>query len=247
MKYTLDIKTLNILRHILYVAENQSKEVQFCFRKGKKQFYINPKEEIFVTFELNDPIKFEYPIKNLDDFLAVATNNAKVLSPYIIDSEKNKVNKDRLFLPTNEHIKDFEGKSVVQVTDFTKEDYLQIKKHNKFKYLNIIGEDKKFKLRLQNHYESYWFDDGNKKILTLGKASRKFRYILKRDRIILLPNTYKLICKKGGIVRFQYKHLNYYFKTENDWHGITVKEWVSAKSKVKDKHLIALYKSKGYM
>ena len=62
MKYTLTDKTITILEHILFVAEKSSKIVQFCFIKGKKQCYINPQQDIFVTFELDEPIKFDYPI-----------------------------------------------------------------------------------------------------------------------------------------------------------------------------------------
>ena len=58
MKYTLTDKTITILEHIIYVAEKTSKIVQFCFIKGKKQFYINPLQDIFVTFELDEAIKF---------------------------------------------------------------------------------------------------------------------------------------------------------------------------------------------
>ena len=64
MKYTLTDKTITILEHILFVAEKSSKIVQFCFIKGKKQCYINPQQDIFVTFELDEPIKFDYPILN---------------------------------------------------------------------------------------------------------------------------------------------------------------------------------------
>ena len=56
MKYTLTDKTITILEHIIYVAEKTAKTVQFCFIKGKKQSYINPQQDIFVTFELEDAI-----------------------------------------------------------------------------------------------------------------------------------------------------------------------------------------------
>ena len=111
----------------------------------------------------------------------------------------------------------------------------------------MIGENDQFKLRYQNHANDWWFDDGNKKIFNIGKSSRKFRYVLKRERIRLLPNDYKLICKEGGVLRFQLKHLNYYFKSENFWQRQQVKTWVTIKDKLKDKHLIALYKSRGYL
>jgi hypothetical protein len=238
MKYTLTDKTITILEHIIYVAEKTSKIVQFCFIKGKKQFYINPLQDIFVTFELDEAIKFDYAISNLKTFLSRAVK--------VLDSDKNKTNKDELYLPTKEHIREFESKSVVQTTNFTIKDLQNISKF-KHRYLNVIGENDQFKLRYQNHANDWWFDDGNKKIFNIGKSSRKFRYVLKRERIRLLPNDYKLICKEGGVLRFQLKHLNYYFKSENFWQRQQVKTWVTIKDKLKDKHLIALYKSRGYL
>ena len=238
MKYTLTDKTITILEHIIYVAEKTSKIVQFCFIKGKKQFYINPLQDIFVTFELDEAIKFDYAISNLKTFLTRAVK--------VLDSDKNKTNKDELYLPTKEHIREFESKSVVQTTNFTIKDLQNISKF-KHRYLNVIGENDQFKLRYQNHANDWWFDDGNKKIFNIGKSSRKFRYVLKRERIRLLPNDYKLICKEGGVLRFQLKHLNYYFKSENFWQRQQVKTWVTIKDKLKDKHLIALYKSRGYL
>ena len=95
MKYTLTDKTITILEHIIYVAEKTSKIVQFCFIKGKKQFYINPLQDIFVTFELDEAIKFDYAISNLKTFLSRAVK--------VLDSDKNKPNKDELYQPTKEH------------------------------------------------------------------------------------------------------------------------------------------------
>jgi len=238
MKYTLTDKTITILEHIMFVAEKTSKIVQFCFVKGRNQSYINPQEDIFVTFELDDAIKFDYAIRNLKTFLTSAVVE--------IDSDKNKVDKEDLFLPTNEHIRSFESKSVIQTSDFTIKDLQNIGKF-KHRYINVIGENNKMLLRYQNHANDWWYDDGNKKVFNIGKSTRKFRYVLKRERIRLLPNDYKLICKEGGILRFQLRHLNYYFKSENFWKGQQVKAWVTIKDKLKDKHLIALYKSKGYL
>ena len=238
MKYTLTDKIITILEHIIFVAEKTSKVVQFCFVKGRKQSYINPQEDIFVTFELDDAISFEYPIRDLKTFLVKAIRE--------IDSDKNKVDKEVLFLPTKEHIREFESKSVIQTADITIKDLQNIGK-SKHRYLNVIGENDKMLLRLQNHPTSWWYDDGNKKIFNIGKSTRKFRYAVKRERIRLLPNDYKLICKEGGVLRFQLKHLNYYFRSENSWQRQQVKLWITIKDKVKDKHLIALYKSKGYL
>ena len=237
MKYTLTNKTITILEHILFVAEKSSKTVQFCFTKGTKQYYINPKNDIFITFELEQPIKFDYPIQNLKTFLGRATK--------IIDSEKNKVDKNKLVLPTNEDIKKFEGSKVVQTMDFKLTDLNKINKL-KYKYVNIIGENQKCLLRSQNHVYNWWFDDGDKKILPLGKSSRKFRYVIETKILRLFPNDYKLICKEG-VVRFQYKHLNYYFLPVTSWQRQSVKDWVTSDKLVTDKVLISLYQRKGYM
>ena len=239
MKYSLSDKTITILEHIIFVAEKSSKTVQFCFIKGKKQSYINPQSDIFVTFELDDPIKFDYAISNLRTFVEKAT--------VILDSDKNKIKKDQLFLPTKDDIRFFESKSVVQVIDLKHKDLQQINK-NKFTHLNIIGDNNKFILRYQNHKRGLWFDDGNRKIITIGKSTRKFRYLIKKEKLSkLFPTDYKLICKEGGVLRLQYKHLNYYFKSDSSWQRQQVKKWDTVQSAVEDKHLIALYKSKGFL
>jgi hypothetical protein len=237
MKYTLTNKTITILEHILWVAEKSSKTVQFCFTKGTKQYYINPQNDIYVTFELEHSIKFEYPISNLKTFLGKAIK--------VLDSEKNKVDKSKLVLPTHDDIKYFEGSKVLQTIDFKLTDLNKIKPL-KQKYLNIIGENKKCVMRVQNHINDWWFDDGNKKIFPLGKSSRKFRYVLEKIKLKLLPNDYKLILKKD-VVRFQFKHLNYYFIPEVWWERQSVKDWVTSKQRVTDKVLISLYQRKGYM
>jgi hypothetical protein len=238
MKYKLTDKTKIILEHIVFVAEKSAKQVQFCFMKGKKQYYINPSKDILVSFELDRPITFDYPIKDLKTFLGEAVVE--------LDSNNISITKDELVLPTKIEIKLFEDKKIIQSTKFTQKDLLQLIR-NKFRYMNVIGENKEFIIRYQDHLNDWWFDDGNKKIFTLGVANRKFRYVIKRDRIKLLPNDYKLVCKEGGILNFQYKHLNYYFKPENFWQRQQVKSWVTIKDKIKDKDLIALYKSKGYL
>ena len=48
-------------------------------------------------------------------------------------------------------------------------------------------------------------------------------------------------------IRFQLKHLNYYFRPEISWLRQGVKDWSTAKTKVTDKHLIMLYKDMVYM
>ena len=237
MKYKLTSKTITILEHIVFVAEKSAKTVQFCFTKGTKQYYINPKNDIYVTFELDQPIPFDYPIHNLKTFLAKAVNE--------IDSEKIKIDKSSLVLPTNEDIKMFEGSKVVQTMDFKLTDLNKVSKF-KYKYLNIIGENKKSLLRCQNHVYNWWFDDGNKKIIPLGVSNRKFRYVIETNKLKLLPNDYKLICKEG-VLRFQFKHLNYYFLPEVSWQKQSVKDWVTSDTLVTDKVLIGLYRKKGDM
>ena len=102
MKYTLTDKTITILEHIIYVAEKTAKTVQFCFIKGKKQYYINYLKDIFVTFELEEAIPFDYPIYNLKTFIVRAVK--------VLDSDKNKTKKsDLALIPTKEHIREFEA------------------------------------------------------------------------------------------------------------------------------------------
>ena len=110
MIYNLDNKTITILEHIVFVAEKSAKQVQFCFTKGKKQYYINPSKDIFVSFELDKPITFDYPIRDLSTFLARAVK--------VLDSDKIKINKDDLVLPTHEEILSFESSKTVDVADF---------------------------------------------------------------------------------------------------------------------------------
>ena len=238
MIYKLTNKVITILEHILIVAEKSAKQVQFCFIKGSTQYYTTPKKDILVSFELDKPIEFDYPIRNLKTFL----ENADL----VLDTKNISVKKNELVLPTKIDIKSFEKKENIQVSNFKHNDLLQVSKL-KFKYMNLIGNDNKFTIRYQNHVNDWWFDDGNKKVIPQGVASRKFRYIIKREKIRLLPQDYKLTCKKGGVLNFKYKHLNYYFKSEKSFEKQQVKPWLTIRNKVKDKHLIALYKSKGYM
>ena len=246
MKYTLDIKILTILENILFVAEKTAKTVQFCFIKGKKQSYINPQKDILVTFELEDAIKFDYPINNLRTFLARAVDDKNNLISIVIDSDKNKSNKEDLELVTKENIRYFESKSVVQTVDFKHSDLSKVSKF-KHTYINFLGEDKEFKLKYQNHVNNWWVNDLNYKEFTIDKSTRKFRYVLERVRLRLYPTDYKLICKRDGVLRFQFKHLNYYFKSKRSWEGVQVKSWVKNNNKVEDEHLNELYKSKGYL
>jgi len=239
MKHQLSTLDITILEHIIFVAEKSAKTVQFCFKKGEKQYYMTPKEELLVSFKLSTAIKFDYPIANLKTFLAKAR--------YELDSDKIKDDIDKLVLPTKEDIKEFESnKKTVQLLDFKLDDLNTNSKLTKFKYLNIIGENNKCVFRYQNHERGWWFDDGNKKITPQGKSTRKFRYVLKREKLRLLPNDYKLLLR-DDIIQFQLKHLNYYFKSDIYWTGQGAKDWTNSNSTITDKHLIRRYKDLGYM
>ena len=238
MKYKLSNRTITILEHIIFVAEKSAKVVQFCFRKGVKQYYITPKKDLLVSFNLDKKINFDYPIANLKTFLARAVEE--------VDSEKLIADVNKLILPNKDNIKEFEKKKVVQTLNFTLNDLKTTNSLHKFKYLNIMGVNKKCVFRYQNHIWNWWFDDGNKKIIPRGKCNRKFRYVLERNKIKLLPNNYKLICR-DEVLQFQFKHLNYYFLPETSWLRQSVKDWVVANTQVTDRHLIDLYKSKGYI
>jgi len=237
MKYKVSDKTRIILEHILYVAEKSSKTVQFCFTKGEQQYYITPKRDLLVSFKLDTPIKFDYPIANLKTFLSKAAD---------LDSDKIKTNKDTLYLASKNDIREFTGKRVVQNIKFKLKDLETNHSLSKYKYLNIIGDSKNCVLRYQNHIWNWWFDDKDKKILPLGKSSRKFRYIIERSKLRLLPNNYQLILRED-IIQFQLKHLNYYFAPEVYWTKQSVKDWVSSDRLVKDKDLIKRYKTVGLM
>ena len=50
-------------------------------------------------------------------------------------------------LPTKEHIRDFESKSVVQTADITIKDLQNIGK-SKHRYLNVIGENDKMLIEI---------------------------------------------------------------------------------------------------
>ena len=146
MKYDIDDKARLVLKHIVYIAERTAKQIQFCFTKGKKQYYINPSKDIFVSFELDKPITFDYPIRDLTTFLARAVK--------VLDSDKIKINKDDLVLPTHEEILSFESSKTVDVADFKMNDLSQVSKH-KHRYINIIGENNNMFVRYQDHLNDW--------------------------------------------------------------------------------------------
>ena len=200
MKHTLANTDITILEHIVFAAEKSAKVIQFCFKKGIEQSYITPKKDLLITFNLSTPITFDYPIANLKTFLAGAITE--------LNSDKNQTDISQLVLPTTQDIAVFQTK-IVQELDFTLDDLKTNQRLKKYKHLNIMGVNKKCVFRYQNHERSWWFDDGNKEVVNHGKCSRKFRYVIARDRLRLLPNDYKLILRDKDVIQFQLKHLNY--------------------------------------
>ena len=241
MKYDIDVTAIKVLEHIVHIAEKTAKQIQFCFTKGKKQYYLSPKQNIFVTFNLHSSIDFDYPIPDLKSFLA--TNK------FTIDSEKLITDKDNLFLPTDDDKKFFEGGHLLDFVDFSFKDIqlLNSSKTNKYEFINFISEDKTLYYRFQNHIWDWWRDEDDKLIVKKDKVNNKFRYIVERKLINrMLPNDYKLFFKRN-VIQFQYKHLNYYFKPTNEFHRQGVKNFYSLQDKVKDKHLNERYKKLGFI
>jgi hypothetical protein len=237
MKHNLTDKDLLILEHIVFVAEKSAKIIQFYFKKGTEQTYITPKKDLLVTFNLSEPIGFDYPVNDLKKFLTTSSAEA-------LDSEKNTVDISSMVIHTQEDAERFKT-DLVQEIDFTFNDLQTNQRLKKYKHLNIMGANKKCIFRYQNHEKSWWFDDGNKEIIEHGKSSRKFRYVIERVKLRLLPNDYKLILRDNSI-QFQYKHLNYYFLPEVSWKRQSVKDWTNATAIIDDEHLIKQYRKKGY-
>jgi len=236
MIHYLTNRDITILEHIIFLCEKSAKQIQFCFIKGKKQFYISPKKNIFITFELSTPIDFDYPISDLKSFLGKGKRK--------IDSDVIEVDRERLVLPTQEEIKNFENKEKITQFEFSFEDFKKINsnKLSKFKYINFMGVDKKFSYRLQNHIWDWWRDENNKSIIKKGKINLKFRYVLERYNLSrLLPNNFKVTLRKK-VIQFTHKHLNYYFSPEVEFHGQGVKNFYSISNTVEDVDLISRYK-----
>ena len=238
MKHTLSTSDITILEHIFHVAVKSAKIVQFCFKKGKQQSYITPKKDLYITFELSSAIKFDYPIADLKTFLAEATWDLNLLTNPDMDTP--------LELATEKDAELFNTK-VIQELDYTLDDHKVNQRLKKYKHLNIMGANNKCIFRYQNHERSWWFNDGNKEEFSRGKCSRKFRYVIERKKIILLPqNLYKIILRKD-IIQFQVRHLNYYFVPEVSWTRQSVRDWTDNHSLINDEHLIAQFVKKGYM
>ena len=239
MTHTLTSRDITILEHIFYVAEKSAKTIQFCFKKGKHQSYITPKKDIYVTFELSSPIAFDYAVSDLQTFLATA--NTK------LDFHKNNMNVNFLELLANEQDdKDFKTK-IVQELNFNLDDFNNNKKFKKYKYLNIMGEGNKCLFRYQNHERSWWYLDTDREDVNHSKCNRKFRYVIERSKLRLLPhNDYKLILRHE-VIQLQLKDLNYYFVPEIAWLRQSVKDWTDEGSLIDDEHLIKQYIKKGYI
>ena len=137
MKYTLADKDITILEHLVHVAEKSAKTIQFCFRKGKHQTYINPKKELFVSFDLQTPIDFDYPIANLKTFLS---NEIRDLDP-----DKNNVDIKQLVLPTD---KDEDGfnTQIIQEIDLLKDERIL--------YVNYFALKSQYVKRLADKYQN---------------------------------------------------------------------------------------------
>ena len=251
MKHTLTDRDITILEHIVFVAEKSAKVIQFCFKKQRQQqVYITPKKELLITFNLSTPVKFDYPVANLKTFLARGSN--------VLDSDKNEVDINTLILPTEHDFIKFWNNGglsldvynrktdVIFELDFTLDDLKTNQRLKKYKHLNIMGQNGKCVFRYQNHERSWWFDDGNKEIIPQGKCNRKFRYVIERSKLRLLPNDYKLILR-DDVIQFQLNHLNYYFIPEVSWQRQSVKDWTDAYSMITDEHLIARYIKMGFM
>ena len=236
MKYDIPVTAVNILEHIIFIAEKTSKQIQFCFTKGNKQYYLTPKRNIFITFKLKKPIQFDYPIPDLKKFLQRNKSS--------IDSNNLLTNKDDLFLPTINDIKEFENKKLVQIMPFSHNDLrlLSSTKTKKYEFINIMSENNLSFYRFQKHIWDWWRNEDKKLIIKKGKVSRKFRYIMNRNLLSrMLPNDYKLFCRRG-VLQFQLKHLNYYFESINEFHGQGVRKFYSPSNSIKDKDLLKRYK-----
>jgi hypothetical protein len=236
MIHYLTNRDITILEHIIFLCEKSAKQIQFCFNKGKKQSYISPKKNIFITFELSTPIDFDYPISDLKSFLSKSKRK--------IESNIFEVDKERLVLPTQEEIKNFENQEKITQFEFSFEDFKKINsnKLSKFKYINFMGVDKQFSYRLQNHIWDWWRDENNKFIIKKGKINLKFRYVLERYNLSrLLPNNFKVTLRKK-VIQFTHKDLNYYFSPEVEFHGQGVRSFYSISNTVNDVDLINRYK-----
>ena len=97
MKHTLSTTDITILEHIVFVAKKSAKIIQFYFKKGTEQTYITPKKDLLVTFNLSEPIGFDYPVNDLKKFLT--TNN-----PMAMETETNIVDVSSMVLHTKEDI-----------------------------------------------------------------------------------------------------------------------------------------------
>tara|TARA_B100000780_G_C21064441_1_gene427993 strand:+ start:367 stop:1089 length:723 start_codon:yes stop_codon:yes gene_type:complete len=238
MKHTLSEIDIELLYHIVFVAEKSAKTIQICLRKGLEQSYITPKQELLITFNLSSPIEFDYPISDLKTFISEAV--------FTIDSRFNTTDTSKLYLTTPRSIARFTDTEIVQELDFTYEDIKTNQRLKKFKYLNILGINKHLTFRYQNHERSWWVNEVDREIITQGKSSRKFRYVIARDKLRLYPVDYKLMLRKD-VIQFQYKTLNYYFIPEVMWLKQGVRDWINAVPDVEDKHLLKQYIKKGYM
>ena len=246
MKYKLDNSTITILEHIVHMFSKIDKVIHFCFQKGTNQSFCSVKQIGVVTFKLKKPIPFEYPIADLKEFLEIGDFN--------LDSENLIADKRKLNL-NNILVKRFITSKYFDESKLKFENYKlfgSTKKHydksvkasfqfNRFNYVDFIGQDKKLYLRFQNYRNKWWLDKSEKIIVEIGKVKKKFRQVISTKLLErLFPTDYNLIFRRGYI-QFNYKHLNYYLKLDNEWYGKGVRDFFKSTHN-KDKHLLERFR-----
>lgn len=245
MIFKLSNTDLEILKHIVFVAKKIANTINFNFIRGKKQYYLTPKKDLLIYFELSKSISFEYPVYDLESFLSYLQRNKS----NAIDNTKRFSRKDDLFLPSAELIKDFLNRKLVYKTNFTFED-LQIcnsTKVSNFKYLDITTNLKKLNFRYQTYTYSWWETD-KAEIFVKEKVKKKFRYLLERKKLRLLPTDYVLLLKDKMIV-FKTKDypLEYHFIPDRHFHSRRVRDYFDITPPVEDEHLKEVYKNAGFI
>ena len=243
MIFKLSNTDLEILKHIVFVAKKIAKTINFNFIRGKKQYYLTPKKDLLIYFELSKPISFEYPVFDLESFLSYLQRNKSK----VIDNTKRVSKKDDLFLPDAELIKDFLKRKLVYKTKFTFED-LQISNSMKvsdFKHLDIATNHKKLNFRYQTYTYSWWETDKSE-IFVKEKVIKKFRYVLERKKLRLLPTDYELLLKDKMIV-FKTKDypLEYHFVPDRHFPSRRVRDYFDITPPVEDEHLKDVYRNAG--
>jgi|TARA_Y100000310_G_scaffold298637_1_gene332742 hypothetical protein len=239
MIYNLSNKTNIILKFIIHQVRKSAKIINFQFVQGKTQTYITPKKDMFIKFDLDKPIPFDYSIFDLETFVAKKKNK--------INSEKNTDKKRQLVVPNKREIKFFTQQTEVERISFLHKDLQQcLSSTIKGKWFNIYSENNTLYYRFQNHSWDWWSDDFEKEVIKKGKSKRKFRYVIERSKLRLMPQDYVLICRLG-LLEFKLKSypLSYFIKPEKEYQGVQVRKFFDSTPKITDKHLIQNYKRIG--